>query len=233
MVKTKKMSVSTIIAIVLALLLAISVAVGISGAWFTDKDSAGSAAAPNLKFGHVGNVTVSVTGSADANAEAKTRGYLMPGDTVTAQGLSLSYNEGNATGAEGTVWYLIADGTNFYTVKDNALVQVLKAASGSAKAYGDTSNAGSGQITDGTPITVTASTVYVSDGTTPVAVTSANAASLTNAYQDKSLTATGVGFVQGGKTYTVGIIQQANLTAGAAYDILSTMLDTGTLVVAQ
>ena len=86
MVKSKKMSKTSIAVIVLALLLVLSLVMGMTGAWFTAKQ--GSASDTQLDFGRV---VLNVTGgsfgqvthaAANADAAYETDVEIMPGDTI-------------------------------------------------------------------------------------------------------------------------------------------------------
>lgn len=80
MVNSKKMHKSTVAVILLSLLLVLSLVLTVTGAWFTDKDSASGTT--SLDFGKVdvaaGTVTLTPT--------LATTGKLQPGDTITVSG---------------------------------------------------------------------------------------------------------------------------------------------------
>ena len=236
MVKSKKMSKTSIAVIVLALLLVLSLVMGITGAWFTDKDSKTGAAETSLVFGQFGDVTVALTGSAaavDANNVAVSRGFLLPGDEVTAQGLSIKFDKKDAD-SDANAWYLIVDTTDsdaeYYI--DNSTHRLVALANKAAYTAAEANVS----LADGVAKTVEASAVYVTYGADAAAkeankqiVTTENAENITNSYQDGTIMDLTVGFVQGGHTYEVRLIQKTNLSVGDAYDLLHA----GTLIVAQ
>lgn len=76
MVKSKKMSKSTIAVIVLAILLALSLILGMSGAWFTD--SANKNGTGTITFGTIG---IKDNGTEVKTAQAAYENFL-PGDTI-------------------------------------------------------------------------------------------------------------------------------------------------------
>jgi flagellar basal body-associated protein FliL len=85
MVNSKKMSKSSIAVIVLAILLALSMVLGLTGAWFTDKEDTSEAG--TITFG---KVEMKVAASEDNDmistartSESDTYKKVMPGDTIT------------------------------------------------------------------------------------------------------------------------------------------------------
>ena len=138
MVKSKKMSKTSIAVIILALLLVLSMVLGLTGAWFTQSDKTDSTLSNELKFGVIGSVTVEATdivherwdatlnnGEGDwADITEESGSVVMPGDKVTAGGLIITHDDTNVTEEE--VYFLIYDGTSYYNVD---------AIAGSAGAY--------------------------------------------------------------------------------------------------
>ena len=114
MVKSKKMSKTSIAVIILSLLLVLSMVLSLTGAWFTAGNKAiDPGQGSNVHFGTFGNVTVTLsaaewkehnqTTGALQNVDTSARDYYMPGDLVTSTGVKFEY-EG---GSEGKVYYLI------------------------------------------------------------------------------------------------------------------------------
>ena len=91
--KKRKLSVSSVLTIVLAVLLVLSLSIGFTGAWFTSKANLGSISLGSLTLG---KIEVSAEASAvklygaDANnsyakgAEVNDRTYVVPGDYIEA-----------------------------------------------------------------------------------------------------------------------------------------------------
>ena len=134
MVKSKKMSKTSIAVIILALLLVLSMVLGLTGAWFTksgQNETAATNPASTLYFGKLGDVVVSAQagtwkaagGAAiPASGQAGHREVLMPGDEVKTGAVSFSYavSETEAdNGTEASVYYLIYDGNNLYTLNES------------------------------------------------------------------------------------------------------------------
>jgi len=130
MVKSKKMSKTSIAVIVLALLLVLSLVMGMTGAWFTSKNSV-NVADNALQFGKVGVIGISAEGVKHErydSAQSKfvtVNGEVMPGDKVTAGALTFKYDEAQA-GTETAVYYVIYDGSKYYKINntDHILVEL-------------------------------------------------------------------------------------------------------------
>jgi hypothetical protein len=88
MVKSKKLSRGSLAVLLLALLLAVSMVVGLTGAWFTDKDN-GSSSLP-FTFGSVA-VTVGDTAMARSENDTINADLFLPGDKVAVQASTLTY----------------------------------------------------------------------------------------------------------------------------------------------
>ena len=185
MVKSKKMSKTSIAVIVLSLLLVLSMVLSLTGAWFTNTDNASdSGQGANVVFGTFGDVSIVLT-NAEWNehvdgAEELTpvntasRTYYMPGDEVKSTGLQIAYNatwdsendewDDNTAVNEGTVYYVIGmrnKASGSFTNESYSYFVVNdqnKLAPESAEA---------GTITQGTPLAVAAGvrTVKVNFGT--------------------------------------------------------------------
>ena len=90
MVKSKKMSKTSIAVIVLALLLVLSMIMGLTGAWFTKSHSAETAGAGSITFGNIATASVSL--SETAGVYAVDEDHVLPGDTLPAVGVTVSLN---------------------------------------------------------------------------------------------------------------------------------------------
>ena len=121
MVKSKKMSKTSIAVIILALLLVLSMVLGLTGAWFTSsKDT--NVSTNSLSFGKVGVITLSAEGvkherydSTQSKFVEVVSGPVLPGDRVTAGALSFAYDSAQA-GTETEVYYIVFDGAHYYKI---------------------------------------------------------------------------------------------------------------------
>ena len=220
MVNSKKMSKSTVAIVLLSLLLVLSLILTATGAWFTaTKDETAKGTDTNVKFGTLGAVTLTITDAtwqehangASGLTAVSGRSYYMPGDEVIGAGLKIEYAD---AGSEAKVYYLISDGTKYYTLNstDNKLVEATTAA-------GEINKGASIEIR-GQVATVTADgVVYKLDGV--VDGTAGSSGAITNTAQGKSLDTATVTLVENGKTYTVTVIQSTNLNAEGAYTLLT------------
>ena len=135
MVKSKKMSKTSIAVIILALLLVLSMVLGLTGAWFTRSDSGTDTGnQTELRFGTVGPINISVgsTTWSDINGESPTqldgetaRTLFMPGDKLETGDIVIRYDEtyansewgaANPAASETKVYYLINDGSRDFVV---------------------------------------------------------------------------------------------------------------------
>lgn len=199
MVKSKKMSKSTVAIVLLSLLLVLSLILTATGAWFTAKDDATTGEGSNVSFGTLGAVTLTA-GNAEwkdaAGTAVEDRTYYMPGDKVISASLKIEYSN---SGSEASVYYALTDGTNWYTLDaaNNKLV--------SATVAGTIAKGASVEIA-GTISTVTVDdTAYKLDGST-------ESKSIPNGAQGKTLDTLAVGLVANGTEYSVYVIQSTNVT---------------------
>jgi hypothetical protein len=176
MVKSKKMSKTSIAVIVLALLLVLSMVLGLTGAWFTNSGKNATADVNNLTFGTIGSVSVTITGAkhydADDNLLDGESGTghgavrdVLPGDKVTAGGFELAYASSD-TPTDETVWYLIKDqaGTYYYINSSHVLVAISgNNDEAKAAAYAAITNS-QNKITKSTPLTVSAEVLTIQIG---------------------------------------------------------------------
>ena len=197
MVNSKKMSKSSVTVIVLSILLVLSMLLGLTGAWFTREASDETTGLGDLVMGSLGEVTITAEAAvwtkADSDAD---RTVVMPGDTVTCGSVSIAYSN---AGTEDEVFYLISDGAKYYTIEGGALVEA-------------TANAGT--IAKGASVATAADYATVNGKDV-----NANGADFEKADEgvDVELAA---GFSNDGATYTVKVIQGANMDAATAFGLL-------------
>ena len=219
MVKSKKMSKTSIAVIILALLLVLIMVLGITGAWFTDKHDPSDVTGQSLSFGKIGEVELTVTGftwtqGVNEDAISGGRTVVMPGDNVKGGRIHIAYT---GTGVRDVYYVLVKDGA-FYTLNSSSGLVAITEVSGVGEA-GELTTAGIDFDMRNTYIEVTA------DGeSTGLEVKWANRESLTNKYEE----ADDFNFLTiANGDYEVRIIQQDNLDAEAAYALLKA----GTLIV--
>jgi len=223
MVKSKKMSKTSIAVIVLALLLVLSMVMGITGAWFTDNahDADGGKVVGNLKFGKIGAVDVAVTDATwvDANnkevitsgeptASQVLRTYVMPGDAISGTGIDITLTNGEGVNEKALYYLLHRSGDKkYYKVVEGSLVEVTDAAGQEA---GSLTTAG---------LHIQAASAYVAIESSNVDIIKANATAIGNGAQLKDVQFKN-GFIIGEQTYTLYVCQQTNLTAEQANALL-------------
>ncbi|MGN1221891.1 MAG: hypothetical protein ACI4TT_01490 [Christensenellales bacterium] len=128
MVNSKKMSKSSIAVIVLSILLVLSMILGLTGAWFTDKDNAGNEDA-TLTIGNIGSVSVTATDYVWHRLGSETQldpvnDKVMPGDYLKAGSVTI-----DVTAGDEDVWYLIKGANGkFYKMGEGALVELAEPA---------------------------------------------------------------------------------------------------------
>ena len=221
MVKSKKMSKTSIAVIVLALLLVLSLVMGITGAWFQDVDnSADPVSQPTLTMGQLGEVSLLATAYTweDASHTAVSGDRLaslivMPGDTVKAGGITINYSN---AGTEAQVYYLIkavtagdTPTTAYYTIdNDHHLAATTTVA---------------GTIAKGGSATTVITDCYATVNSKPVDGDGADFVSDTD--ENKALVFQNT-LLAGNVTYTVAVLQMTNVSnevvseRSQAYDLL-------------
>lgn len=205
MVKSKKMSKSTVAIVLLSLLLVLSLILTATGAWFTAKDS-DNATGGTLTFGKIGSVEVTASGNLshkDINGDDASSRNLMPGDKVEAGTITLTYTK--TEDATDDVWYLIKSDENYYTLSEsNELVAATTEA---------------GEFTASKTVSFTAAVAEVNgkklDGTV------AGSGSID---ENDVATLTDRQIVIASADYSIAIIQKTNVTATQAYTYLAELL---------
>lgn len=207
MVKSKKMSKSTVAIVLLSLLLVLSLILTATGAWFTAKDS-DKATGGTLTFGKIGSVEVTASGNLshkDINGNDASSRELMPGDKVEAGTITLTYTK--TEDATEDVWYLIKFNGKYYTL--NAAGDALN----------ETEATTAGEFTATTTISFTAAVAEVNgkklDGTVSGSgsIDENDVATLTNRQ-----------IVIADAEYSLAIIQKTNLSADDAFTQLKIIL---------
>ena len=139
MVKSKRISKSTVIILALSILLVLSMILGLTGAWFTDSKTSESRDAINLKFGSV-NYSISCTQATVKNGEATAEqyngDYMVVAGTTIETGFTLTNNSTVGT------YYMLKAGSKYYVLdfSNNALLEVTN--ENKATVYGNKSGLG-------------------------------------------------------------------------------------------
>lgn len=199
MVNSKKMSKSSVAVIVLSILLVLSMLLGLTGAWFTRSAEDKTDGVGNLVMGSLGNVTITAEGVKwTQGITDESRDKVMPGDTVTCGSLKIVYDAASA-GTEDKVFYIINDGSENYVINAEGNLEVATAA---------------GEIAQGEAgLSVEADYATTASG----ALIDGDGEKITAADDEGKAVKLAVGFSNNEVTYTVKVIQGANLTAATAF----------------
>jgi hypothetical protein len=209
MVKSKKMSKTSIAVIVLAIMLVLSLVLGLTGAWFT-KTSSDSLADRSFTFGNIATATVSYA-SAGADTIAVDNTHILPGDTIKGGTVTVQLQSNVAVYA--VLFFDAESGSDAYYVISNGAMTTAALTSAT-----NVSNFLIGTKTQVAETSITG-TITVADIVIPQ----------TTVVGD---TVTGIGEVAMGGTFTIGtaeegtyylrVIQADNISNADAYTFLTT-----------
>lgn len=234
MVKSKKLSKSSLAVIILSLLLILSMIVGMTAAWFVGSQSGtDSGTGTDVVFGKLGSATITVKGVEWTNAKGKrvattedavegeheVRTYYMPGDTLTGASVTVEYVKSET---ESKVYYIVArEKATEEPTFDYYVISGDKFVTTTAAGVLDNTTEKATFTAKGGKINVTGKTT----GSKAVEVKRDNAKDITNDYQGQSVSydnTTGLGFSMNGSDYELRVIQSTNLTPVQAYEALTT-----------
>lgn len=222
--------------VALLLILLVTLFCSLSGAWFTAGDSTKGNSSDVIKLGSIGEINISsnsfnwtnkqgnkVYATEQAKTEAndtsgEVRAYIMPGDKFSTGTVTISYDN-KKTATQSSVWYLIKQGSKYYTINANGefVEQTTKAEIISA----GTENK---KTVNGSIVSITTeSGTYKLDGST-------SSDSIDNSAQNKYLSELGatagvISLSADSLTYNIAIIQLPNISTEKAFTELKNILD--------
>lgn len=222
--------------VALLLILMVTFFCSFSGAWFTAGDSTKGNSSDVIKLGSIGEINISSSNfswknkqgnNVYATEQAKTqandsngevRKYIMPGDKLLTGTVTISYDN-SKTATQSQVWYLIKQGSKYYTINSSGEFVEQTTKPGIINAGTENKKTVSGSVVSIT----TESGTYLLNGST-------SSESIDNSAQSKYLSELGatagvVSLSSNSVKYDIAVIQLPNVSSEKAFTELKNILD--------